>query len=77
MDFEDAQQQIDAILKTLNEAKNSAALGPDDPAVIELERIMLARVAELEAAKDEARNAVTMEHALFALPVEKGQGLRG
>jgi hypothetical protein len=57
MDFVDAQRQIDAIMKTLNEAKNSSALGPNDPAVVELERIMLTRVAELEAAKTEAREA--------------------
>jgi hypothetical protein len=66
MDFEEAQRQIDAILTTLKAAKNSASLGPNDPAVIELDRIMLARVAELEAAKTEAQDAATKESAFFA-----------
>jgi hypothetical protein len=70
MDFEDAQREIDAIRKTLNEAKNSLALGPNDPAVIELERIVVIRVAELEAAKTEARDAARLESAI-RLPQER------
>jgi hypothetical protein len=75
MDFEDAQREIDAIRKTLNEAKNSPALGPNDPAVIELERIMVIRVAELEAAKTEARDAAILEDTLFAPTEEEGTNI--
>lgn len=58
MDFKIKQQEIDGILKTLDEAKRYSGLGPDDPAVVELERIMIAKVAELEAAKTEAVQAL-------------------
>ena len=46
-----AQKEIDSILKTLDEAKQHSGLGPDDPSVIALEKIMLAKVAALEADK--------------------------
>lgn len=46
-----AQKEIDSILKTLNEVKQNSGFGPDDPSVIALEKIMLAKVAALEAAK--------------------------
>ena len=58
MEFKIKQQEIDGILKTLDEAKRYSGLGPDDPAVVELERIMIAKVAELEAAKTEAAKAL-------------------
>lgn len=54
MDFAAAQQDIDAILKVLNEAKQYSGLGSDDPSVIALEQIMLGKVAVLEAAKLQA-----------------------
>jgi hypothetical protein len=57
MDLEDSQREIAAIQGTLNEARDSPALGPNDPAVIELERIMLSKIAELKALKTEARDA--------------------
>ena len=46
-----AQNEIDSILKTLNEAKQQSGLLPNDPSVKALEEIMLAKVAGLEAAK--------------------------
>lgn len=51
MDFRAAQHEIDSILKTLTEAEQYSGLGPDDPSVMALERIMLAKVATLEEAK--------------------------
>lgn len=51
MDFRAAQEEIDSILKTLNEAEQDSGLGRDDPSVIALEEIMLGKVAALEAAK--------------------------
>lgn len=51
MDERTAQQEIDAILNTLNAAKASAGLGSDDPSVLALEQIMMAKVAALEAAR--------------------------
>lgn len=46
-----AQKEIDSILKTLNEVKRNSGFGSDDPSVIALEEIMLAKVAALEADK--------------------------
>ena len=43
-----ARQHIEAIKKTLEEAKSSSGLGPEDPSVIALEKILLTRIAELE-----------------------------
>ena len=54
MDISAFQQEIDASLTTLNAAKAYAGLGPEDPAVIALEQIMMAKVAALEAAKMKA-----------------------
>lgn len=51
MDSQAAQKEIDSVLKTLNEAKQNSGLSSDDPSVIALEEIMLAKVAALEAAK--------------------------
>lgn len=51
MDFRAAQQEIDSLLKILNEAEQYSGLGPDDPSVMALEQIMLAKVAALEEAK--------------------------
>ena len=51
MDSQAAQKEIDSILKTLDEAKQNSGLGSDDPSVIALDEIMLAKVAALEAAK--------------------------
>ena len=51
MDLREAQEQIDAIRKTLEEATAYSGLGPHDPSVTALEKIMLTRVAQLEAAK--------------------------
>lgn len=51
MDSQAAQKGIDSILKTLDEAKQRSGLVPDDPSVIALEGIMLAKVATLEASK--------------------------
>ena len=63
MDFPAKQQEIEAMLKTLDEAKRYSGLRPDDPAVVELERIMLTKVAELEAAKTEASQALEESHS--------------
>lgn len=49
MVFRQAQAHIETMIKTLNEAKSYSGLGPDDPAVIELERIIQAKIAELAA----------------------------
>lgn len=54
-----AQQEIDSILKILNEAKQYSGLGPNDPAVVALEQIMLAKVAVLEAANVAANTAAS------------------
>lgn len=51
MNFLTAQQEIDSILRTLDEAEQYSGLGRDDPSVMALEEIMLAKVAALEAAK--------------------------
>ena len=51
MDSQAAQKEIDSILKTLDEAKQNSGLGSDDPSVIALDEIMLAKVAALEATK--------------------------
>jgi hypothetical protein len=50
MDFDDEQRQIDSIQRMLKEAKESAALGPSDTAVIELKGILIRKVEFLEAA---------------------------
>lgn len=62
MEFPAKQHEIDGILKTLQEAKRYSGLGPDDPSVIELERIMMTKVAELEAAKTAAAQAFEEAH---------------
>jgi hypothetical protein len=46
------QEQIDAIRRTLDQAKAYSGLGSDDPALIVLEEIMLAKIANLETAKN-------------------------
>ena len=51
MVFQAAQNEIDSILKTLDEAKQQSGLGSDDPSLKALEEIMLAKVAALEATK--------------------------
>ncbi|HXU16188.1 MAG TPA: hypothetical protein VN708_13740 [Terriglobales bacterium] len=51
MDFQAAQREIDSIVKILKEAEESSGLAHDDPSVIALEQIMLARVSKLGAAK--------------------------
>lgn len=66
MDFENAQKAIASILSMLKEAKESAALGPNDPAVVELERIMIRKVGEIEAAETEARDELSFENLFFA-----------
>lgn len=73
MDFSAAQQEIDAILTTLEKAKRYSGLGPDDPAVAELERIMLTKVAQLEAMKTES--AQKLESAATDAPpaIEAGR----
>ena len=58
MDSRAIQHEIDAILQTLDKAKQYAGLGPGDPSVIALERIMLDKVAELEALKTEDAHAL-------------------
>src|SRR6516225_1877142 len=50
MDFDDEQRQINHIQRMLKEAKESEPLGPSDPAVIELERVLIRKVEFLEAA---------------------------
>jgi len=57
MVFEEPQAHIDAMMKTLNEAKASSGLGADDPAVIELERIIQSKIAELQSAELQASGA--------------------
>ena len=64
MDIGASQREIDAILKTLDEAKRYSGLGADDPAVIALESIMLTKVAELEAAKTAAAQELAADAAL-------------
>ncbi|HEY2473126.1 MAG TPA: hypothetical protein VGI45_35425 [Terracidiphilus sp.] len=61
MVVEQAQTQIEVMKKTLNEAKSYSGLGPDDPAVIELERIIQNKIAELAAssAKTSADNSAS------------------
>lgn len=54
MVFEQAQTHIEAMIKTLNEAKSYSGLGPDDPSVIELERIIHAKIADLAASSSQA-----------------------
>lgn len=51
MVFEGPQAHIDAMMRTLNEAKTSSGLGADDPAVLELERIIKSKIAELQSAE--------------------------
>jgi len=51
MDFRTAQQQIDSVLRILNEVERCPGLRREDPSVIALREIMLAKVAALEAAK--------------------------
>ena len=63
MNIAAAKTEIDAILNVLEEAKRYSGLGPHDPAVLELERIMLRKVAELEAAKTEAVQAIEEQAA--------------
>ncbi|SRR6266568_7534188 len=40
---------VEALRATLQKVEQSSDLGPDDPALIHLKRILLRRVAELEA----------------------------
>jgi hypothetical protein len=70
MNFPVKQQEIDAILKTLDEAKRYSGLRSDDPAMLELERIMMTKVAELESAKTEAAQALEERHADRAKELE-------
>lgn len=65
MDIGYAQRQIDSLQETLKKAKESAVLAPNDPGILELERIMLRTAGELEAAKAEARNEDSCAHLFF------------
>ena len=65
MNLKHAQRQIDSIRNALQKAKNSGMLPPNDPALVELERIMLKKVGELEAAKIEAEGTPGFENLLF------------
>lgn len=40
---------IDALLQTLRQVEEQAGLAPDDVCLVELKRILLNRIAELEA----------------------------
>lgn len=51
MNFPVKGREIESLLKTLDEAKQRSSLLPDDPSVIALEEIMLAKVTALHAAK--------------------------
>lgn len=55
------QAQIEAMIKTLNEAKSYSGLGPDDPSVIELERIILSKIGELAASSSAASSDRTSQ----------------
>ena len=68
MDSRAIQHEIDAILQTLDKAKQYAGLGPGDPSVIALERIMLDKVAELEALKTEDAQALHASQPDPAVP---------
>lgn len=46
--------KTDAVLEALQQAKASSGLPADDPSIIALEQIMLAKVAELSPAKLDA-----------------------
>jgi len=58
MDLAATQREIDALLKTLSETKTQSGLESDDPSVIALEQIMLARVSALEDVKATAADSV-------------------
>jgi hypothetical protein len=58
MDLAATQREIDALLKTLSDTKTQSGLESDDPSVIALEQIMLARVSALEDVKATAADSV-------------------
>jgi len=57
---------IDALRSTLRQIEEQSGLMPDDSALLELKRILLSRIAELEAAKQarELGNRPTVPSAL-------------
>lgn len=86
MESRAAQREIHSILKTLNEAEQSSGLPHDDPSLVALEVIMLAKVAALEEAKLKAdqvldasavepteEQATDPEPQIFFAPTEEEQ----
>lgn len=65
MKSEDIQRQVQSLQDTLRKAKDSAMLAPNDPAVAELERIVMRKIEQTEALKAEESKAV-LEHIFFA-----------
>ncbi len=64
MDFPAKERGINSILKTLDEAKQKSGLRSDDPSIVALEEIMLAKVAAVHADKlqaDQGSDAVPLE----------------
>ena len=62
MNFEVAAQQITSMKRSLNRAKASALVEPQDPALLELERILAGKSEALDNAK---RNS-DFERVFFA-----------
>lgn len=61
-----AQREIDSIRSAIEKAQDSGMLPSHDPTLIELERIMLERIEELEEAKAEAGDVPRFGNLLFA-----------
>lgn len=62
MNFEDAKRQIASMEHSLNKARATALLAPNDPDLIELERILATKIEDL----DNARRNADFENLFFA-----------
>jgi hypothetical protein len=65
MKSEDIQRQIESMQNSLRKAKDTAMMPSNDPALIELERIVLGKLEELEAEREEEITALS-ERMFFA-----------
>lgn len=66
MNLYQVQRQIDSLASSLKKAKESKMLSPDDPALVQMEQIMLEKIDQLQAAKTEEQNSAPFESLLFA-----------
>ena len=65
----DMQRQIESMQNTLKKVKESATLSANDPALVQLERIMQRKVEELAIAK--AEEGESLSHCILFAEIDR------